>query len=70
MKFFWKCTRWGFSAVLTLAFAAWLLDKNDIQTFWIFMVLWAMQYIHNFRHEEMMMKLQALQEKLDAIAKT
>lgn len=70
MKFFWKCTSWVFSAVLLLAFAAWLLDKNDIQTFWIFVLLWAMQYIQNARHEEMMTKLQALQEKLDAIAKT
>jgi hypothetical protein len=70
MKFFWKCTGWAFSGVLVLAFAAWLLDKNDIQTFWVFVLLWLMQYIHNIRHEELMKKIQSMQEKLDAIAKT
>ena len=70
MKFFWKCTGWVASTALLLAFAAWLLEKNDFQTFWVFVILWVMQYIHNLRHEALMKKLESMQVKLDAIAKT
>lgn len=69
MKLFWKFTGWAVSTVLLFAFAAWLLEKNDFQTFWVFVLLWLMQYIHNTRHEALMKRLESMQATLDAIVK-
>jgi len=70
MKVFWKVISWVISAVIFLGVATWLMDKNDIQTFWLFVILLMMQYVQNARHEELIAKMGRMQATLDEIAKT
>ena len=67
MKKFLKWLSWFVAVIVVLGFAEWLQDKNDIQLFWVFVVLWAMQYIHNARHQELMNRLNAMEAKLDSL---
>jgi hypothetical protein len=67
MEKFLKWLGWIVAVFVVLGLAEWLQNKNDIQTFWIFVVLWAMQYIHNARHQELMNRLSSMQAKLDSL---
>jgi hypothetical protein len=67
MKKVLKWLGWIVVVFVVLGFAEWLQNKNDIQLFWVFVVLWAMQYIHNARHQELMNRLSAMQAKLDSL---
>jgi hypothetical protein len=65
MKLLSKYLSWFIKISVVLALALWLMDKNDMQTFWIFVVLWFLHYLQNSHHEALIAKLDSDKKQLE-----
>lgn len=67
MDLFLKVLSWLFGVSVVLTLFAWLYEKSDLQTFWVFVALWLMAKGLDFTNKEINGKLNKIQETLDAI---